>query len=107
MEVCWTFPEQEKLFLPVTLGLSNCDELNFGASDFWSYFLPFERVADRFERILHAWVAGDARIAIMRGRGSLLQVREEGGWKSVYGANGCLFPIRRWPRGYVHNRRSG
>jgi len=35
MEVCWTFPEQAKLSLPITLGLQNYDELNFGASDFW------------------------------------------------------------------------
>lgn len=107
MEVCWTFPEQEKLFLPVTLGLQNGDELNFGVSDFWSYFFPFERVADTFERMLDAWVMGEARIAIMRGPGRLLQVREEGEWKSLYGADGCLFPLRWWPRGYVYNRAGG
>jgi hypothetical protein len=107
VEACWTFPEQEKLFLPITLGLQNGDELNFGVSDFWSYFFPFEQVADRFESILDAWVVGDARIAILRGRGRLLQVREESGWESVYGASGCLFPLRRWPRGYVYNRPSG
>jgi hypothetical protein len=103
IEVCWTFPEQPKLSLPLTLGLQNCDELNFGVSDFWSYFFPFEAVADKFERILDAWVAGNARIAIMRGRGRLLQVREGDDWKAVYGANGCLFPFRRWPRGFVQN----
>ncbi len=103
MEVCWTFPEQPKLVLPLTLGLQNCDELNFGVSDFWSYFFPFEDVADKFERILDAWVAGNARVAIMRGRGRLLQVREGDDWKAVYGANGCLFPFRRWPRGFVQN----
>ena len=104
MEVCWTFPEQHKLSLPLILGLQNCDELNFGVSDFWSYFFPFEAVADRFETILDAWVAGDARVAIMRGRGRLLQVREAGEWKPVYGAGGCLFPLRRWARGFVQNR---
>ena len=104
MEVCWTFPEQPKLSLPLTLGLQNCDELNFGVSDFWSYFFPFEVVADKFERILDAWVAGIVRVAIMRGRGRLLQVREGDGWKAAYGANGCLFPLRRWPRGFVQNR---
>ena len=58
MEVCWTFPVQPKLSMPLTLGLQNCDELNFGVSDFWSYFFPFQNVADEFERILDAWVAG-------------------------------------------------
>jgi len=104
MEVCWTFPEQEKLFLPVTLGLQNGDELNFGVCDFWSYFFPFERVADQFERMLDAWVVGDARIAITGRRSRLLQVRHGGGWKSVYGANGCLFPFRWWPRSFIDNR---
>jgi hypothetical protein len=102
-EVCWTFPEQAKLSLPLTLGLQNCDELNFGVSDFWSYFFPFESVAEKFESILDAWVAGDARVAIMLGRGRLLQVREGDHWKAVYGANGCLFPFRRWPRAFVKN----
>jgi hypothetical protein len=105
MEVCWTFPEQPKLSLPLTLGLQNCDELNFGVSDFWSYFFPFEDVADKFEGILDAWVDGNARVAIMRGRGRLLQVREGDDWNAVYGANGCLFPFRRWPRGFVQNHR--
>jgi hypothetical protein len=103
MEVCWTFPEQSKLSLPLTLGLQNGDELNFGVSDFWSSFFPFDNVAGKFENILDAWVAGDARIAIMSGRGRLLQVREGGDWKGVYGANGCLFPFRKWPRGFVQN----
>lgn len=104
MEVCWTFPMQDKLSLPITLGLQNSDELNFGVSDFWSYFFPFESVAERFERILDAWVAGDARVAIMRGSGRLLQVREGDDWKAAYGANGCIFPFRRWPRGFVQNQ---
>ena len=103
MEVCWTFPEQAKLSLPLTLGLQNCDELNFGVSDFWSCFFPFISVAEKFENILDAWVAGEARVAIMRGQGRLLQVREGDHWKAVYGANGCLFPFRRWPRGFVQN----
>lgn len=55
-EVCWTFPEQPKLSMPLTLGLQNCDELNFGVSDFWSYFFPFEDVAEEFERAIDAWV---------------------------------------------------
>ena len=103
MEVCWTFPVQEKLSLPLILGLQNGDELNFGVSDFWSYFFPFERVSERFEYILDAWIVGDARVAIMRGPGRLLQVREGEKWKAVYGANGCLFRFRRWPRGFVQN----
>lgn len=107
VEVCWTFPEQPRLSLPLTLGLQNRDELNFGVSDSWSYFFPFEAVADEFERILDAWVAGNARVAIMRGRGRLLQVREGDHWKTVYGANGCLFPFLRSPRGFVQNRPGG
>lgn len=107
MELCWTFPEQPKLSLPITLGLQNGDELNFGVSDFWSYFFPFDLVAERFEGILDAWVAGDARVAIMHGPGRLLQVRHGEQWKSAYGANGCLFPFRRWPRGFVRNCPEG
>jgi hypothetical protein len=103
IDVIWTFPEQAKLSLPLTLGLQNGDELNFGVADFWSYFFPFESAAEKFERVLDAWVAGDARVAIMRGRGRLLEIREGDHWKAVYGANGCLFPFRRWPRGFVQN----
>jgi hypothetical protein len=103
MEVCWIFPEQPKLSLPLTLGLQNCDELNLGVSDFWSYFFPFERVADKFERSLDAWVVGDARVAITGFRSRLLQVREGTRWKTVYGANGCLFLFRWTPFGFVMN----
>lgn len=103
MEVCWTFPEQQKLSMPLTLGLQNCDELNFGVSDFWSYFFPFERVADEFERVLDAWVAGDARVAHTGFRSRLLQVRDGARWKTVYGANGCLFPFRWTPFRFVMN----
>ena len=42
MEVCSTFPKQPNLSLPITLGLQNSDDINFGVSDFWSYFFPFE-----------------------------------------------------------------
>ncbi len=94
MEVCWTFPEQRKLSLSVTLGLQNLDELNFGVSDFWSYFFRFERVADQFERILDAWVGGDARVAVIGPIGRILQVRDGRRWKSVYHANRFL-PIWR------------
>ncbi|MDP2046859.1 MAG: Sua5/YciO/YrdC/YwlC family protein [Deltaproteobacteria bacterium] len=34
--------------LPLTLGLQNSDELNFGVADFWSYFFPFDDVAREF-----------------------------------------------------------
>jgi hypothetical protein len=94
MEVCWTFPEQPKLSLPLTLGLQNADELNFGVSDFWSYFFPFEKVADKFESILDAWVRGDARVAIVGPIARILQVREGRRWKPVYHANRFL-PIWR------------
>ncbi len=104
MEVCWTFPEQPKLSMPLTLGLQNSDELNFGVSDFWSYFFPFDSVADEFDRILDAWVAGDARVASTGFRSRLLQVRDGGRWKTVYGANGCLFPFRWTPFRFVKNR---
>lgn len=103
MEVCWTFPKQPKLSQPLTLGLQNRDELNFGVSDFWSYFFPFEAVADKFERILDAWVAGDARVAVTAFRSRLLQVREVAGWKTIYGANGCLFPFGWTPFDFVVN----
>jgi len=49
IEVLWEFPEQQGLSFPVTLGLQNGDELNFGVADFWSSFFPFERSASTFE----------------------------------------------------------
>jgi len=90
MEVCWKFPQQPKLSLPITLGLQNSDEINFGVSDFWSYFFPFEKVADRFEAIIDAWVRGDARIAVVGPVARILQVRQGWRWKSVYHANRFL-----------------
>lgn len=103
IEVLWTFPVQDGLSIPVTLGLQNGDELNFGVWDFWSYFFPFDRVAADFETYLDAWVEGNARIAITGRSSRLLQVREGDGWKTVYGAGGCLFPFRKRPRGFVQN----
>lgn len=103
MEVCWTFPKQPKLSLPITLGLQNADELNFGVSDFWSYFFPFEEVADKFERILDAWVQGEARVAIVGRKGRILQVRDGRRWKSVYHANRFL-PIWRPPLRTICNQ---
>jgi hypothetical protein len=102
MEVCWTFPEQPSLSMPLTLGLQNGDELNFGVSDFWSCFFPFEDAAERFERLLDAWVAGNARVALTGRRTRLLQMREGERWVTV-GANGCLFPFRRKPYAFVVN----
>jgi hypothetical protein len=103
IEVLWTFPPQDGLKLPITLGLQNGDELNFGVSDFWSYFFPYEKVADQFERILDAWMVGDARVAITGPWGRVLQVREGRGWKSVYAAN-RLFPVWRTPKRTIENR---
>jgi len=103
VELLWTFPEQPKLSMPITLGLQNSDELNFGASDFWSYFFPFDDVADRFEVIIDAWVAGEARIAVTGRRSRFLQVRKGEQWETVYGAGGCLFPFRRAPRSFIAN----
>jgi hypothetical protein len=103
MELCWTFPAQEKLSLDVTLGLQNGDELNFGVSNFWSYFFPFEEIAAEFERLLDAWVTGEARIAITGPWGRVLQLREGGRWKSVYGANRIL-PVWREPKQTFQNR---
>jgi hypothetical protein len=105
IEVCWTFPAQDKLSLPVTLGLQNGDELNLGVSDFWSYFFPFEKVAVEFERIMDAWVEGDARIVLKGRKSRLLQLREPDGWRSVYRA-GWPLPFSR-PRGFVCNSPRG
>jgi hypothetical protein len=106
MEVCWTFPTQDGLHLPITLGLQNSDELNFGVSDFWSYFFPFEDAADEFEHIINAWVLGNARVAVTGARSRLLQVKNGNKWKTVYGANGCLFPFRFWPIRFIMNFES-
>ena len=106
LEVCWTFPKQPKLSLPLILALQG-DELNFGVSDFWSYFFPFDQVADHFEHILDAWVAGDARIAITGFQSRLLQIQEGGRWKTTYWADGLVFPLRWCPLGFVTNEPEG
>ena len=49
VELMWHIPAQKGLSLPLTLGLQNWDELNLGVEDFWSYFFPFENVAEKFE----------------------------------------------------------
>ena len=93
VEVLWTFPEQPKLSMPITLGLQNSDELNFGVSDLWSYFFPLDAVADKFEHAIDSWVYGQARIAVGLGGGRKLQVREGAKWATIYGAHGCLLPL--------------
>ena len=46
IELCWEFPEQRVLSLPITLALQNIDELNFGVtnSGFWFYHFPYPGV---------------------------------------------------------------
>lgn len=101
MELCWTFPVQPGLSMPITLGLQNLDELNFGVGEFWSYFFPFDDVAPRFEGFIDAWIEGDARVA-MTGRSSgWLQVRDGVSWKTVYSANPSFF--RRRPKVFLIN----
>ena len=97
------FSDVRRLAILQTLGLQNGDELNLGVSDFWSYFFPFEEVAAEFERILDAWVTGEARVAITGPWGRVLQLREGGRWKSVYGDNRIL-PVWREPKHTVQNR---
>lgn len=103
IEVFWEFPEQPKLSLPLSLGLQNGDELNFGVSDFWSYFFPFPTVAEHFESILDAWVEGRARVGKTGRRSRILQVRKDDVWETVYGAGGCIWPFRGKPRAFVTN----
>ncbi|MDO9412191.1 MAG: hypothetical protein Q7T81_06415 [Pseudolabrys sp.] len=107
VEVMWEFPVQERLSLPLTLGLQNRDELNFGAPGFWSYFFPFPAVSENFERYLDAWALGQARIIHRPGRlritsTSTLEVLTDGKWLSVYSASGSPWPhtnieIRNFP----------
>lgn len=102
VDLLWTFPVQPKLALELTLGLQNLDELNFGVEQFWSYFFPFEQAAERFELILNAWVEGQARVAVVGRRGRLLQLKENGSWKTAYSA-GVLFPSWRKPSQFIQN----
>ena len=91
VEVLWHIPAQEGLSFPLTLGLQNWDELNFGVDDFWSYFFPFDAVASDFEQILDQWVSGNARVAVVGKRARTLQTRDGDDWKSVYWAD--QFPL--------------
>ena len=103
IEVLWEFPAQMKLSLPLTLGLQNGDELNFGVSGFWSYFFPYPTVAEHFESILDAWVEGRARIGVTGRWSRILQVQKGDTWETVYWANGCIWPFRRKPRAFITN----
>jgi hypothetical protein len=98
----WHVPRQEGLSFPLTLGLQNWDELNLGVEDFWSYFFPFDDVAQQFELILDKWVAGDARVGITGRRGRILQLRDEDEWKTVYQANTMPF-FKPKPRAFIYN----
>ncbi len=103
IEVMWEFPQQAALKFPITLGLQNGDELNFGVLDFWSGFFPFERSIAIFERALDAWVAGEARIVHVALGGRALQLLDDGIWKTIYRAN-CLLPVPRKPKKTVSNQ---
>jgi hypothetical protein len=102
VELLWSFPVQPKLIQSITLGLQNWDELNFGVERFWSYFFPFEDVAERFEFILDAWVEGRARIGIVGLGGRMLQLEENGVWQIAYSAN-IFLPAWRKPNRYFSN----
>ena len=102
VEVMWHIPAQKGLSLPLTLGLQNWDELNFGVDDFWSYFFPFDGVAQEFDQILEQWVAGDARVGVTGRRGRILQVRDGDEWTTVYKANTMPF-FRSKPREFICN----
>lgn len=103
IEVLWEFPEQHGLSLPITLGLQNGDELNFGVADFWSNFFPFGKSAAAFERALDAWVVGEARIVHVALGGRALQLLDSGQWTTIYRAN-CLLPVPRNPKRTIVNQ---
>ncbi|HWW12851.1 MAG TPA: hypothetical protein VN018_10050 [Brevundimonas sp.] len=107
VEVMWLFPRQDGLNLPITLGLQNGDELNFGVADFWSHIFPFGAVADDFETLLDAWVTGDARIQVLGGRHRILQRRNGDRWETVYRANPPLLPLSQRVREVIVNRGDG
>lgn len=105
IDLLWTFPKQAKLSLPLTLGLQNGDELNFGVSDFWSYFFPFGDVTEHFESIVDAWIEGSARVAVVGWGGRILQVRDGEGWETVYRANVWPFQFMQRPRSFIMNEQ--
>ncbi len=102
IEVLWSFPIQGALSVPITLGLQNGDELNLGIAEFWSYFFPFEDVFAQFERILDAWIDGNARLVLVRLGGRALQIRDKGEWKTIYRAN-CILPVPKNPKRTIVN----
>lgn len=106
VEVLWTFPAQPKLSLPLTLGLQNGDELNFGVASFWSYFFPFREVEVAFEAMLDRWVEGHARI-LVHGflGGQTLEVWEDNYWRTRYRAD-RFFTFGRRPKAIVQNAPS-
>jgi len=104
IEVLWRFPIQNGLSLPITLGLQNIDELNFGVEQFWSFF-PIDGSAYTFERALDAWVAGDARIVRVAFGGRALQILDSGRWTTIYRAN-CFLPVPRNPKRTITNEAS-
>jgi hypothetical protein len=93
VEVLWTFPSQQRLAHPVTLAFQD-NELNFGVGTFWSYYFPFEDVAEDFEAVIDAWVMGVARVVPVSPWTEALQVRRGDGWTTVYRAS-QLFPRLR------------
>ena len=103
IDLLWTFPTQDGLVHPIVLGLQNRDELNFGVDDFWSYFFPFQASAARFERIINAWVIGEARVAVTGRKGRVLQLWDDEKWLTVYSAN-RLLPYSGEPNQTVENR---
>jgi len=103
VELALIFPAQPGLRQKVILGLQNGDELNFGVDQFWSAMFPYPEKFMEFNRILDAWMEGDARILIYRWcRGMELQLRSDERWQTVYRANG--FPFRGRVIRIVHNR---
>ena len=106
LDVSWIIPPQTGLSHDLYLALQNGDELNFGVylelgvEGFWSYFFPFEHVAEWFEEILSQWVAGEARVGIIGERGRVLQVRNGDTWRTVYRTNS--WPFAR-PKKFIAN----
>src|SRR5260370_113658 len=85
VEVMWEFPTQKRLSLPLTSGLQNNGELNFGVPGFRSYFFPFPRIAEEFESCFDAWLLRQARIVRRRRfaqivSSSILEVCKDGEW---------------------------
>ena len=103
IELLWTFPTQPGLKFPLTLGLQNCDELNFGVGDFWSYFFPYEKVEQRFETILDAWVDERARVAKSGWFGRVLQLRNAERWQTVYSDSTLPWLLKGRPHSFLMN----